>query len=510
MAESHEGNLGATGFEASSIVASTTLTLLTGRFATAVLAWSGTLIIVRSLSTRSWGAYAFVFSILGIIGLLCDLQVSRVVLRELMADPDDAGSVLGSFLLFRLALGIFGYAVAVGVVAAAHYPPVVVVTTAAAGSTLIFGAFGAALTLGFSSQLWLRPTAVAAVAGQAVQLGAIIAVAALWPHNVVYFAVTSVLGSLVLCVYQLAVIGRVVPVRFRVDARQWRRWLREAIPLTLGVTVGTIYFRIDSVILSKLKSLRAVGYYNIGYKFSDLAGIATVAVFASALPLMVRWWPTAPSRFHHTVRHALLLLVVIAAVIGVEFVCFGGPAISTLYGHRYRVTVGATGGLVAGQLVAYFTLLCFMVQVTVGRPWRYVGAAVFGLAFNVGLNLLLIPRWSYNGAAAATVITEVAVLIWLVPGTISVPHVRPLPYVPIFKVMASAVVIGGVGWVMRDRVSWPIGAGLVLVLFAVALHLVRVDGGGLQGLWRPSQYLEREEPSSDTDGGSESGPERVP
>src|SRR5580658_9944450 len=213
MAESPSGDLGA-GFESTSIVASTTLTVLTGRFATAVLAWSGTLIIVRSLSTRAWGEYSFVFSFLGIIGLLCDLQVSRVVLRELMAAPDDAGSVLGSFLLFRLSLGVLGYAVAVGVVTAAHYPAVVVATTAAAGSTVILGAFGAALTLGFSSRLWLRPTAVASVAGQAVQLGAIIAVATLWHHSVVYFAVTSVLSSLVFCAYQLVVIARVLPVRF--------------------------------------------------------------------------------------------------------------------------------------------------------------------------------------------------------------------------------------------------------------------------------------------------------
>ena len=78
----------------------TTLTLLVGRIVAALLAWSGTVIIVRSLSTRDWGAYSFVFSVLGIIGLLTDLQVSRVVIRELMADADGAGPVLGSFCLF--------------------------------------------------------------------------------------------------------------------------------------------------------------------------------------------------------------------------------------------------------------------------------------------------------------------------------------------------------------------------------------------------------------------------
>src|SRR6202044_1485342 len=159
----------------------------------------------------------------------------------------------------------------------------------------------------------------------------------------------------------------------------------------------------------------------------------------------------------------LLLLFVVAALAGVEFACFGGAAINSLYGHRYRVSSGATGGLVASQLIAFFTQLCFMVLLTVGRAWRYVGAALLGLALNVGLNVAFVPRWSYNGAAAAAVLTEIAVLLWLVPGTASVPHVRPLPWVPLGKVVASAVVVGGVAWLARHVVPWPVGAAAVLL-----------------------------------------------
>jgi O-antigen/teichoic acid export membrane protein len=454
--------------------------------AVGVLSWAGTLIIVRSLSTHDWGAYSFVFSVLGIVGLLCDLQVGRVVLRDLVADPDGAGTILGSFLLFRFLFGLVGYAAAVGIVAVSHYPASVVLITVAAGPTVVFGALGAGLFMGFSSRLWLRPTAVAMVLGQAVQLAAIVAIATWGHHAALSFAAASLGYSVVMCAYQLVVIRRILTIRLRVRLEQWKRWLREALPLTLGVTLGTIYFRVDAVILSKLKSITSVGYYNIGYKFSDLAGAATAAVFASALPLMVRAWPERPRRFHRTVRHALLLLFVVAALVGVEFACFGSAAINSLYGHRYRVTAGATAGLVASQLIAFFTELCFMVLLTVGRAWRYVGAALAGLALNVGLNLVFIPKWSYNGAAAAAVLTEIGVLLWLAPATASVPHVRPLPWVPLGKVAAAAAALGGVAWAARHLVPWPIGAAVVLLVFAAVLHFLRVDGpGGLRALWRP-------------------------
>ena len=50
----------------------------------AALGWVGTVIIVRQLSEAEWGRFSFIVSLLGIIGFIADLKLSRIVLRDVI------------------------------------------------------------------------------------------------------------------------------------------------------------------------------------------------------------------------------------------------------------------------------------------------------------------------------------------------------------------------------------------------------------------------------------------
>ena len=54
--------------------------LVAGRYAVAALAWIGTVIIVRQLTVEEFGEYSVIFSLLGIVGFIADLRISRIVL----------------------------------------------------------------------------------------------------------------------------------------------------------------------------------------------------------------------------------------------------------------------------------------------------------------------------------------------------------------------------------------------------------------------------------------------
>ena len=71
--------------------------LVASRIITAVFGWAGTVVIARTLSPEDWGQYAFVFGLLGIMALITDLGVGRVVLARLAADDHDDSSCSGYF-----------------------------------------------------------------------------------------------------------------------------------------------------------------------------------------------------------------------------------------------------------------------------------------------------------------------------------------------------------------------------------------------------------------------------
>lgn len=458
--------------------------LVAGRYAVAVLAWVGTAIVVRELTREEWGQYSFVFGLLGIVGLVADLRLSRIVLRDVMhAEAEVSGRVVGSYVALRLVIGVVSYLVALVWAVLGGNPPRVVAATAVAGFNLITLSAAWGLILLFEARLWLRDVSIAQVAGQVAQFVAILAIAAAAVSSVLWFAWAAVGNALVTLAWLIWAARRVTRVRLVVDPRQWGVWVREAAPLALGAALDTVYFRIDIVMLSALDSFRAVGTYNVGYKFSDLLGAVPLAVATPALTLLVSHWPHDPGAFRRTFRQALVILGVGAVGAGVGFLLFAEPLVVTLYTERYRDAVDAARLLVGGQALHFFTLLCFSTLVAAGRNRLYPVAMLVGVALNVGLNSAWIPKHSYLGSAWATVVTEVVVLCVLAAGVARIPGLRPWPVRPLLVCAAAGLVMAGVGTVARALLPWPPAAVLAGAAYLAVLHLARVDGpGGLRAL----------------------------
>jgi len=458
--------------------------LVVGRYVVAALGWVATLVVVRELSVGEFGRYQLTFSLLAIIGFVADLRLSRIVLRDVVeADDDSAANVVGSYLGLRLVIGAVSYLVAMAWVLVGGYPHDVVLATAVAGLNLIILSAAFALILLFEARLWLRDVAISNVVGQVVQTGLTFVISIFGIASIVWFSWSVVANSVALLLWLVLAMGRAVPLRVRIELAQWWVWLREAAPLALGAALDTIYFRIDIVMLSLLDTYRAVATYSVGYKFSDLIGAIPLAVVAPALTMLVRAWPEDRSGFRRTFRHALLILTVGAIGAGVVFVLFAGPLVTLFYTERYADAADGARLLVVGQALHFFTLLAFSTLVAVNRNRLYPIAMLVGVVINVGLNFILIPRYSYLGSGWATIATEVVVVALLVAGVARIPGVRPFPVGAIAKCVGAGAIAAFAGLVSYGRIPWPVGGALTAGVYLGAVHLFAVNGaGGLRAL----------------------------
>src|SRR5450432_607158 len=111
-----EPQVPADGPKAATSLLSGTSVLLGGRIVVAAFGWAGSILIARNLSNNDFGAFAFVFNLLGLLGLVADFQISRIVIGEILEAGDNLGRVVSSFLTFRVALGALMYLLAIGFV----------------------------------------------------------------------------------------------------------------------------------------------------------------------------------------------------------------------------------------------------------------------------------------------------------------------------------------------------------------------------------------------------------
>lgn len=435
------------------------IAMLGSRVVIAVMGWGGSIVIARMLAPDAWGQFSFVFGLLGLLSVITDLGVGPVVLARLMdADDREVAQVAGSYITLRLVLGLLGYFVALGYVLALSYPSEVVRATAVAGIVVVLATPSHALSVLFQSRLRMTVVAAAETAGQVVQL-ALTVLAAVFAPTLLIFVLPFVVNELVTIWLKLRSVRRggsgPVP-SWSAGSSRWRGMLVEAIPLTIGTALVTLLSRVDVVMLSRLDTFDAVGLYTVGYKFADALELVSLAVVTPVLTLLVHAWSKDNEEFRRRSRETVLALTVLAAVAITAFWASAQPLLTVLYGPRFEASTLSSRLLVTGSSLSMITYVGFTVLVAAGRGRLYPIVGVIGLALNIGLNLVLIPRRSFDGAAVATVITEavVAVAIWVLI-TWSVPVDRLFPWAQVLGMVVVTVAIVAASTALEARIPWP-------------------------------------------------------
>ena len=449
--------------------------MLAARYIVAALGWLGTLLIVRSLTVPEFGQLSFVFSLILLVAVFADLGIGRLSIKGLLDGEHDPAAFAGTLVVLRAVMGTVTYTAAVVFVVVAGYPTEVVRAMLVAGLALLIATPSRAVEAVFQAHFRLGSVAVANVAGQLSQL-ALTAAVAVGGGSVVRFAAPAVVGEVVIVAWKLVRVRRIQPLRLNVDWPTWKGLLREAVPLAAGSVMATMYYRVDSVMLSKLDTFSSVGIYNVAYKFVDLVHYLPSALMVPVLALLVRSWPDDIHRFAETVRRAFTILVLAGTLVALEFVVFAGPLIRLLYGPHYAVGADAGRVVVAAECIGAFGMLAFTVLVAMGRNRLYPLVTLTGLVVNVGLNLVLIPRASYAGAAVATLVTEILIVTMLMVPLARFEALRPLPFGRAGLALVAGALSALVAVVAREALPWPVAAMLAATVYGILVHLARVPG----------------------------------
>lgn len=454
--------------------------MLASRVVIAALGWTGSVIIARILSPEAWGHYTFVFALLGLMAIFTDLGVGRAVMARLIVDdPDEVARTASAFIALRLLLGLGGYAIALIYVVALGYPGEVIRATAVAGLVVVVATPGHALTVVFQSRHRLLLSAMAESLGQTVQLALTIA-AALFAPYLLLFVLAPVVNEVLAVVIKAVGISRrdggLRPSR-HVEFARWRPMLLDAAPLAIGFALTVALQKVDMLLLSILDTFDAVGVYGIGYKFSDILDTFVLAAAGPVATLLEAAWPHEPGVFRRRCRGAAAAFGAGGAVAVAAFWPSAPQVIGLLYGERFVVGAFAARMLVLGATFNALIVLGIYLLASAGQARSYPLVAFGGLVLNVVMNVILIPRMSYDGAAIATVATlgSVLVVLWIV-------IVRTLPIVGLFplgSVLTLAAVTAlacAVGTPAARIIPWPVvSVSTALVVTLVALPLVRAS-----------------------------------
>lgn len=433
------------------------------------------MLMLRILAPEMAGRYTFAVAFIGYFDILVRFGLGTLLTREVSKDRGHGNRYLTTATVLRGILWLTSLPLMTIVILlyafAGQMTPDIVAAIALFAMGLVFSS----LADGFSAVFYAYekmeyPAAIATVTTLTrVSLGVLIL---LMGWGFVGLAGVSIIANVV----SATALGMLMVRHCFQPHMEWDRqtgkWmLLTSFPLMINLMLATIFFRVDVLLLKPLKGDQVVGYYSAALKYVDGLLIIPQYFTQAIFPLMSRYAATSRDSLLRAYVLSLRLLLIVALPIaaGMPFIAEG--LILLLGGAEYLPE-----SMIALQIIIWFLPFSFVNSVTqyvliaIDQQRFLTKAFLIGVTFNILANLLVIPTFSYLGAAVVTILSEIVLLI---PFYYAVrKHLGPLPWASLAwrPAVASAGMVG-VMWLLRD-ISWllliPIGG----VVYVVVLTLV--------------------------------------
>jgi len=181
------------------------------------------------------------------------------------------------------------------------------------------------------------------------------------------------------------------------------RFFRDVFPLGAGVLLSALYFRCDVYFIQQWHGLQPVGGYNAAFRLVEALRLLPAAVLAVTFPMLVTASDT------QIVRRMGAALTAAGTVFALICAVGGSTIIPLIYGDTYAYAAPAFS-ILALALPLFFLNYALTHQV-IGWDGQiaYLLIAASALVANVMANIWLVPSHGINGAAIATVLTEIVV-----------------------------------------------------------------------------------------------------
>jgi O-antigen/teichoic acid export membrane protein len=384
---------------------------------TGILAVSGLLVrgmgmgmmvlLARSLGPEGYGTYqraeafVYLFSILGTLGL--DMILTREVARKSPRTPE----FLRGVMTLKLLMGPLCMALILGIAHARGYRGDFLWAIWCYSFVLFLITIAQTYDAVFQGLDEMGYIAIANIANQLVFVilgGACV----LLGRDLRWILATLVVAALVRFVVSTFLMARLRLEWAKPRLNTLYYLLRESIPIAFAVSFVIVYQQLDAVLLGELKGNAQVGWYKAGAKFLLFFTVLRESFLIAIYPVFASLAQGNRERMGGLVTRAVRYQMIVALYFIVCFVVLP-RVVPTLLGDEFKNTAAVLPIMALMLVPSTISITTGRVLVASGNQKRVMAATGLALVVNAALNLALIPRFGYMGAAVAAVTSELAV-----------------------------------------------------------------------------------------------------
>ena len=437
---------------------------------TSVLTFIWTILSARYLGVNNYGILSAAIAFSGLFSSVADLGTMFYAVREISVDFNREQKYLDNCVTLRFFLGALYLSIVWLALMVAGWDSYVMCICLIFAIVNFINSFKNLLFISFQAHEQMKYQAITYIISSVFTFIFILA-AIFLKYGLFEVSLAYLFANLIGLIYTVYTLTKyfVVP-KFSLDLKFYKILIIGGIPFALNSLFYFIYYSIDIVMLAQFSNSYSTGLYNASYKLVDALSLFYTIYSSTIFPVMSKLYKNDTSLLRLTFTKSIKYLSFVTIPLAVASLFYGTDVIVLCYGAKYS----EAGSI----LVVLVWPICFLfingsavTTLNAAHKERSVTIMyVITAVFNVVLNLFLIPRYDVYGAAFATVLSDILLLIiamYVLNKIDQLPYVNVLK--DILKICIASIIVGILLYITDLHLFLAIPVAIVVYLIIIIL-----------------------------------------
>ncbi|MEL7671344.1 flippase [Methanobacterium sp.] len=378
-----------------------------------ILAFFYTIYLARYLGVSGFGVLTFGISFTTIMGVTADLGLSILAVREIARDKSISSGYTGNLIVIKLVLSSITMGLIVLFMNLFNCPSQTIQVVYLLALWMLFTSFTQLFYSVFQAYEEIEYQSIGTIL-YSILLFSGVFYGIFNNFSIEWFALIYLIVSGVILTYTVFIqITRFPRPSLQVNWNFWKSKLTLALPLSIALIFSTIAFRVDTVLLSLFQGYLVVGLYTAPYKIIEVLLFIPSVYSAVIFPVLSRFHVSSKESFQLIYVKSIKYMIILGLPIAAGITILSKDIILILYQSAFSGSVVALQILIWTVPLLLLTTSFGIILISMNKQVLAIRLTFIYMIFNIGVNLVVIPYFSYLGAAVVTVLTELVNFIML-------------------------------------------------------------------------------------------------
>ncbi len=454
-------------------IAKNTIYMFTGNIVKKLFTLVLTLIVARYLGAANFGKLSFALGFVVLFSILTDFGAKILINREIARNKDKVNKYVSNVIILKVFLSIVMILVVGAAANILSYPSETIFLVYIAAFIFIFQSLGEPLNSAFRGFEVLQYSALPMIGQSLLKflLAIGVVILGLGVKELLFaYLIAEILGFLMMLFYYHTKIHKFC---LEWDYKFSKGIIKASIPFGVAALMMTLYDKIDITMLSKMVSNpdAVIGWYSAAITLPYVFEFIPISIMSAVYSYASVSYLKDISKLKIVYEKLISYFFYFTIPLCVGTVVLANKIIHLLYGNEYAPAIFALQILIWAVLLKFQMYAFGIVLDSMNKEMLTMKAAIASLVANVGLNLILIPKYGFIGASIATVASEMIYFV-ICYAAVSV-YLERVPLIKLLYKPVFASIIMGVSVYYLNFINLFIAIFLAMIIYISLMFILR-------------------------------------